>query len=114
MSVGPRLHLCLPLEAENVAIGIGEIQLLHAILRASCLFCLDPIYPHGHVSPIYVVTVEADGGMMMGRNTGGIGGRRAMPLVVRCVQHEFRAIQPEQYPIEMRRRLLVCADDLEA
>src|ERR1700726_1347165 len=92
LSVGPRLYLCLPLEAENVAIGIGEVQLLHAIRRDSWLFCIDSLFLQVSIGPIYVGTSEVDCGVLMGRNTGGIAGRRALPLVVRCVQHEFRAI----------------------
>src|ERR1700730_3400037 len=114
MSVGTRLPLCPPLEAEKVAIGIGEIQLLHAIRRDPGLLHL---YPHSQqvgVGPIYVGTSKVDYDVLVGTNTRGIGSRRALVLIVRCVQHEFRTIQPEQYPIELRRRLPVCADDFEA
>src|SRR5258708_24489858 len=114
MSVGTRLPLCLPLEAEKAAIRIGEIQLLHTIRRDLWLLRVDPHSPQVDGGAIYVRTSEVDCGILVGANTRGIGSRWAFAFIVRCVQHEFRAIQTEQHPIEMRRRLPVCADDFEA
>src|ERR1700730_6051668 len=114
MSVGTRLLLCTPLEAEEVAIGIGEIQLLHAVRRDFWLLRGYPHFPQVGVGSIYVGTSEIDCSVLVSCNTHGIRNRRALALVVRCVQHEFRAIPPEQYPVELRRRLPICADDFEA
>src|ERR1700737_1861334 len=110
MSVATRLALDSPLEAEKVAIGIGEIQLLHAIRRDLWLLHVYPQSPQVGVGPIYVGTSEVDYDVLVGANTRGIGDQRAPSFIVRCVQHEFHAIQPEQYPIELRRRLPVRAD----
>src|SRR5215469_12149308 len=114
MSLGTGRSLGAPLETENVAIGIGEIQLLHAIRRDPGLLSADSLYPQVGVGTIYVGTSEIDCRVLVGGDTRGIGSRRALHLVVRCVQHEFRAIQPEQYPTEVRRGQVVCGNDLEA
>src|SRR6266567_4776627 len=108
------MAFCPPLEAENVAIRIGEIQLLHAVKRDLWLLCGDPLSPEVGVSSVYVRTSKVDGGVLVGGDTRGIGNRRSLAVIVGRIQHEFRAIQPKQYPIEPRRRLSICADNFEA
>src|ERR1700694_4435294 len=96
MPVGTRLLLDTPLEAEDVAIGIGEIQLLHAVRRDFWLLCGYPHFPQVGVGYIYVGTSEIDCSVLVSCNTHGIRNRRALALVVRCVLPVLRTLMSAQ------------------
>ena len=70
--------ICRPLEADLVTVGIGQIQLLHAVRRDFWFFGGDALCAEVGVRGIYVRAAEVEDDVLVDGDTRGVGvgGRR--------------------------------------
>jgi hypothetical protein len=102
-----------PLEAQTVAVGIGDVQLLHAVRRDGRLFYTEAMGAEMPVSAVQIFATEEETSVVMRGYTSRIGGGWALVLFVGGVEHYFHAIQLEERPTEVVAGAR-CGDKFEA
>lgn len=96
---------CGPLEAESVAVRIGERQLLHAVRRDFRLSQIDALFTQLFVCGVQVFAAEKQAGISVAGNPRRIGHRGAPIFLVRGIEHDLGAIQPEPGPTTIVPRI---------
>jgi len=101
------------LEAQAVAIGIGDVQLLHAVRRDGWLFRAEAMRAEMSISAVQIFATDKETCIVMRGYASGIGGGWPLVLFVRSVEHYFHAIKFEERPIEVVAGAR-CGDKFEA
>ena len=101
-----------PLKAQAVAIGIGDGQLPHAVRTHHRLVHLEAMRAEQPVRPVQILATEVQPGIGVCGYAGGVGSRRPLAVLVRGIEHQLHAVEPEQRPVEVVSRPR-CGDDLE-
>src|ERR1700679_2365451 len=85
--------LCPPLAAESEAVGVLDVELLHAVPGNFGLLDIEAFFAQMPVSAVDVGTAEVDARVAVGVDAGRIGNLRPLAVVVGGIEHDFRALR---------------------
>lgn len=84
--------ICFPLEAEAEAVGIFDVELLHAVPGNFGLLDIEAFFAQMPVSAVDVGAAEVDAGVAMCCDPGRIGNLGPFAVVVGGIEHDFRVV----------------------
>jgi len=91
-----------PLEADAEAVGVGEVELLHAVPGDMRRVEGQAFFDEELVGGVYIWATDVEAGVAVGGDAGWVWGFRALAVVVGGVEHDFSVVAvPEQAPAKL-------------